>query len=194
MTNPTMTRCNHVFCQMCIVQWIRGKRGSASCPICRAPVSAAQLTTTIADKAEGNNEGDDIDIDSIVGRGQAVRYILNKEKKLPGKPKMLLFSNDAHAIRKVKKELEDGGVTATTLDGHQTTRRSNLHSFVNGDASVLLLNTTVDGAGLDTLQYVTTSIVFYHSVSNSLRQQIIGRVFRLGRPDIRCNVYDIVHK
>ena len=197
MKNATLTSCNHIFCQICIVQWLRANPNHQACPNCRTYISTKDLTTLIPEKKQGNQVAPlpDIDADSIVGRGQAVRFILNEESKMPGKPKMLLFSNDDHAIRKVKEELLAGGVMATTLTGHKSSRRKNLSSFIEGDVSVLLLNTSADGAGLDTLQYVTTSIVFYHDVSQALQKQIIGRAFRMGRDDnMRCNIYHLKRK
>ena len=161
VTNSTMTPCNHIFCQNCIVQWIRNNVDAAICPTCRAPITIKQLTVTMTkDKMKEIA----IPENNITGRSQAVRFILNREQKLSEshkfKPKTLLFSNDAHAIRKIKIDLLNDNVIATTIDGHKSKRRKNLLQCTDGDATVLLLNTSTDGAGLDSLQRSTTSIIF----------------------------------
>ena len=200
LTNATITPCHHMFCQMCIVQWIRGKSDRAqTCPNCREPITAKTLTTAFngKDEAEEAPVAPELAEESLVGRSQAVRYILGKEKQQKGKfkPKMLLFSNDGYSMKKVSKELTEEKLDVRTMDGHKTTRRNNLNDYIEGNASVLLLNTSVDGAGLDSLQYVTTSIVFYHDVTEAQKEQVIGRVFRMGRPtDMPCNIYQILRQ
>ena len=69
LKNATMTPCHHVFCQACIVQWLRGNRHSQACPNCRTSISADKLTTVLRGKSEADEGPSELMAESIVGRG-----------------------------------------------------------------------------------------------------------------------------
>ena len=172
VTTSTITSCNHIFCQKCIVFWIRNNHRTPICPNCRTPIKMNELTIIHDNKFELFNN-----------RTQAIHYILTQEKNTTNNPKTIIYFNDTHDTSKIKHQLIENHVISTTS--------KNLKKYTHGDASVLLLS--ADYAGFDSLQKSTTSIIFYDPVSDLIRKQITGRIIRIGRPtNIPCSIYNLI--
>ena len=43
----TITKCGHVYCQLCIFKWIVKNASNATCPICRRHITASSCSTIV---------------------------------------------------------------------------------------------------------------------------------------------------
>jgi SNF2 family DNA or RNA helicase len=60
-----------------------------------------------------------------------------------------------------------------------STREKRLKSFRERDTSVIFLNSTFNGAGINLQE--ATDIILYHEMSTDTQNQILGRANRIGR-------------
>jgi len=99
--------------------------------------------------------------------------------------KIIIFANYNESLKFVKKHLTEAGINTLTLKGTYQTKDNIIRAFRNTPDVVLLINSTVDCAGIN-LQFCT-DICFFHKVHNEhIEAQIIGRGQRIGR---KYNLY-----
>ena len=91
--------------------------------------------------------------------------------------RILVFSEHNATLETIKRMLHPQPVGI--LSGHSTTRTRVLQQFRDGQLPILLLNSRLNGAGVDLPE--TTDVVLFHTMAPSLEMQAIGRGQRLGR-------------
>jgi SNF2 family DNA or RNA helicase len=102
------------------------------------------------------------------------RLVVNERDSLQ---RILIFAEHDSALTNIQSIL--GGQPYAMLSGHSTTRTRTLASYKSGQTPILLLNSRMNGAGLDLPE--TTDVVLFHSMHQSIEEQAIGRGHRMGR-------------
>jgi hypothetical protein len=94
--------------------------------------------------------------------------------------KWLIFNDNSAALQEESEYLLSQGIKCIMLDGGNVKKVTKaLHDYKNGDIQVLLLNSMLEGAGmnLENADY----LLFMHKTSSRLVNQVVGRAQRFGR-------------
>lgn len=96
------------------------------------------------------------------------------------KSKWILFNDNSNILLKHYNLLRDKGIKMTMLDGgNQSGIDKILKEYKQGDTQVLLLNSMLEGAGMDLEN--TTHILLTHKTDENYVKQLLGRAQRYGR-------------
>jgi hypothetical protein len=182
-SNPVLAPCHHVFCFQCIVPWFNHQQ---SCPQCRTALQPHQLmrlssTSETSPPAQSTSEDKETDVSTpIVDHRLPTRMeILTRLVVTQWSPekRILIFSEHDTSLHNIQSIL--GGLPYAMLSGHGTTRARILDQYKDGQIPILLLNSRMNGAGIDLPE--TTDVILFHTMHQSLEDQSIGRGHRLGR-------------
>jgi hypothetical protein len=94
--------------------------------------------------------------------------------------KWLIFNDNSASLNEQATFLQSNKVKCVMLDGGNSKKvEKAIHEFKNGDIQVLLLNSVLEGAGmnLENADY----LVFMHKTRPRLVKQVLGRAQRFGR-------------
>ena len=166
------THCQNIFCGKCFLKWLEK---SKSCPLCRAEVLQHELiylsnkTDLVTDNL--NNEEDQQKITQLE---MTVKIINNNENG-----KYIIYSSNDLCFEPLCRILKENNINFTTLKGNYKTREKCIENFKYGNTNVILLNTNYNGSGLNLQE--ATDIIMYHTMSDGIKSQIIGRANRIGR-------------
>lgn len=188
---PMTTLCQHTYCYECITNWLHiapdHSTNTNTCPLCRKPVSVDDLVPT-KDAVNLEVVGPQTDkLATVADIVQAENIALKEQCRI------LIFNASSYGLSVVQSYLKGRKLVSTILAGTEANKKHQLDEFQSGTKSILLLDCTESSAGVDGLQCSTT-IIFYHSMTPNIRQQIIGRAIRLGRdPTLPLTIYDLKH-
>lgn len=186
ITNPILTRCHHLFCTRCLMQWLQQ---NSTCPMCRAPVQlsgchvfgAPGASADVAEEEEKETEEKEEETSTRHGcvartmyqnPSQVVQGILNS---LPSSARILLFAQFDDNLVQI---LPEG---SRRLVGHISSRKRQIEAFRAGDTRILVLSSVQACAGLHLPE--TTDIIFLHRLDQAFETQCIGRAQRPGRTE-----------
>ena len=171
LSNPVLTTCHHVFCLQCIVPWFQR---SHTCPQCRTPLRPDQVTTLCSGAPVGPVPERTPVAHTMKTRMEHVEKILADRRP---DQRILIFSEYDTSLDTIQSILgmEPYGV----IQGHSSTRAKSISKFKSGELPILLLNSRMNGAGIDLPE--TTDIILFHAMSASMEEQVIGRGQRMGR-------------
>lgn len=175
-TQKTFVKCcNQAFCFGCITAWLSLNN---KCPYCKFQLSSAELIAVTQNTKNTRN-----DTHAIRTKKEHINFIVAN-----GDPtdKYLIFSEHDGTFIEINEIFRKNGVELLKINS--------LNKFKNSTVPVaLFLNAKHNGAGLNLTE--VTKIIIYHKVTNTLRAQIIGRGFRMGRhPDLDLTIYDILYE
>jgi tetratricopeptide (TPR) repeat protein len=104
---------------------------------------------------------------------------LEQMKESP-QSKWLFFNDNGNVLIKYQEFLVKNGIKAVMLDGgNQHLIQKYLKEYKSGDTQVLLLNSMIEGAGMNLEN--TDTLVFMHKTEDKFVQQVVGRAQRYGR-------------
>lgn len=166
ITNPILLKCNHSYCAICIINWIKN---NSKCPECRDVINTDQLVA-ITDKKDSFKEN------TIFNKVDTLINIINSKEN----GKFLVFSKFESGFFDIIQKLKDNNITYAELKGNTTHMMNILNSFKNSKIKVILLNTFHAGSGID-ISFATDVIIF-HSMG-LYKTQAVGRAQRVGRTD-----------
>jgi hypothetical protein len=166
ITNPILLKCNHSYCAICIINWIKN---NSKCPECRDVINTDQLIA-ITDKKESFKEN------TMFNKVDTLINIINSKEN----GKFLVFSKFESGFFDIIQKLKDNNITYAELKGNTTHMINILNSFKNSKIKVILLNTFHAGSGID-ISFATDVIIF-HSMG-LYKTQAVGRAQRVGRTD-----------
>ena len=96
--------------------------------------------------------------------------------------KWLIFNDNGNVLVRYQELLMKRGVKAVMLDGgNQKLIEKTLKDYKEGDVQVLLLNSMIEGAGMNLEN--TTHLLFMHKTEEKFIGQVMGRAQRFGRKD-----------
>jgi SNF2 family DNA or RNA helicase len=163
---PVLTPCQHNFCLRCM----RTSMGSRlTCPLCRQHIEWTSLQLLSAP------------IDETVAVNSKLFAIVHKIASLT--EKVLVFSEFQSTLRILKQLLDGEGVRSFVIEGRMSryARDRNLGQFEAYEGQgAFLLNLKTAGTGLN-LQSAKTIIFCEPLISETLRNQAIGRIRRIGQ-------------
>ncbi|CAA7263986.1 unnamed protein product [Cyclocybe aegerita] len=201
-----ITQCAHVFCEICMKQWLNRREGK-TCPVCRVPVDpktvqrftineneappqpvagepAPQSRRRIVYNTIGTHTFDKIQNMETYGDFGSkiqtlVRHLLYLKQADPG-AKSIVFSAWADSLHIVELALQDNGIKCLRID--QTSRGEHaVHKFrKDKDTLVLLLHGERENAGLN-ITCASRVFLLESVVHHSFEIQAIARIDRLGQ-------------
>lgn len=94
--------------------------------------------------------------------------------------KWLIFNDNGNVLVKYQELLLKKNIKAVMLDGgNQKLIEKSLKDYKEGDVQVLLLNSMIEGAGMNLEN--TTHLLFMHKTEEKFIEQVMGRAQRYGR-------------
>jgi hypothetical protein len=109
-----------------------------------------------------------------------IKNKLSEQMLRDKKTKWLFFNDNGNVLIRVQEFLNTIGIKSEMLDGgNQQQIEKTLKNYKEGDVQVLLLNSMIEGAGMNLEN--TTHLVFMHKTEEKFIQQVIGRAQRYGR-------------
>jgi hypothetical protein len=94
--------------------------------------------------------------------------------------KWLIFNDNGNVLVKYQELLQKREIKAVMLDGgNQKLIEKTLKDYKEGDVQVLLLNSMIEGAGMNLEN--TTHLLFMHKTEEKFIEQVMGRAQRYGR-------------
>jgi hypothetical protein len=94
--------------------------------------------------------------------------------------KWLIFNDNTNVLIRYQAHLESKGIKTKMLDGgSQITIEKTLKEYKEGDIQVLLLNSMIEGAGMNLEN--TSHLLFMHKTEEVFINQVVGRAQRFGR-------------
>lgn len=179
LTDPILVPCcQNVFCGGCMMRWFDTKK---SCPMCRAATDPKDFVYIQNDDANVDEEKKEDRSAEIAARPkqkqETVCQIVSDGLK-QGK-KFLIFSSYDESFYMIRRELDAKHIAFVEMSGSKVTRDSKLRKFREGKVNVVFLNSRFNGAGINL--EMATDIILYHEMTDSIRDQVIGRALRIGR-------------
>ena len=94
--------------------------------------------------------------------------------------KWLIFNDNGNVLVRYQELLMKRNIKAVMLDGgNQKLIEKTLKDYKEGDVQVLLLNSMIEGAGMNLEN--TTHLLFMHKTEEKFIEQVMGRAQRFGR-------------
>lgn len=159
--------CSNIFCMECLLKCMKNK---SICPFCRAHIKPSDLHVI------NNNIKNEIKKDKKLSKKDELLKIL---KNSDSSQKFLICSKYDQVFFEISKELDDNNISYKILNGSAQRVLNIIKEYENGKLKVILLNSHNFGSGLN-LQ-MTTDIIIYHKLGQSMEDQVIGRAQRIGR-------------
>ena len=169
MRSPTLLGCcQNVACGHCVATWIRTHH---SCPFCRN-ASPALIHLNHHDQPSPSEEKKEIQPPARGDKFSHLAHIATTGQKV------LVFAAHNNQFGEIAATLRARNITYSLVSGSVSQRQAALDAYIRGPTRVLILNSRMNGAGLN-LQ-ATTDIVLWHSMPAALTKQMIGRALRYG--------------
>jgi hypothetical protein len=106
--------------------------------------------------------------------------------------KWLIFNDNGNVLIKYQMFLMGKGIKTVMLDGgNQKMIERTLNDYKEGDVQVLLLNSMIEGAGMNLEN--TTHLLFMHKTEEKFIEQVVGRAQRYGRK-LPLNIFMLFYK
>ena len=164
-----MECCQNSACGSCLLKWVNEKR---TCPFCRK--NDPKLLYAGGEEKEEKKE---------MSFGKNTKFF-HLQNIIRNGEKVLVFSSFDNQFKEIKEMFGD---VCELLTGSVTHRQNILQRYWSGDLKVLLLDSRLNGAGLN-LQN-TTDVVLWNFMPKHLVTQVVGRAVRYG-----CDHEVVVHK
>jgi hypothetical protein len=172
LDKPVMEpNCQNIFCGTCLLTWL-DKKGS--CPLCRKAVNKKELTYIKSQNEEEDNFKENKEGKKKTKEDTIIEIINSKKDG-----RFIIFSDYDSSFSRIREVLNDNDIDFIEISGASYVRNTRLEMFRNGKVKVAFLNSQMDSAGINMVE--TTDIIIYHSMTEGIKTQIIGRANRIGR-------------
>jgi SNF2 family DNA or RNA helicase len=170
--------CQKVFCAECFLTW---HMTNSTCPMCRATVNAAQLIYVNDNSPTREETKSNTSHEKPLTKLQRIKCILQERNIQDEKSSFIIATQFGSTIwyNKIQKILDDMNIKWCKISGHMTTRNKNVKAFQNGITRVIFISNLDSTAGVN-LQ-TATDVIIFNEMSESQREQVIGRANRIGR-------------
>ena len=150
MDHPVITPCAHVYCRLCIVQYIDSGNppGQAACPLCRGPLEKKGLLEAAIDEENENateKNPEDVAVNSDSTKVDAAMEKLMEIRKNSPEDKTIIVSQFTSLLSILQPLLKEHGFKFTRLDGSMSVKQKSkvISKFQEEDADspmVMLLS------------------------------------------------------
>jgi len=182
--NPVMIPCcQNIFCGECILLWAKQ---SGKCPLCRAIIEGDKLIYIKSSEDEEKEKEEKKE--EPPKRKTKTDTILEIIQSKP-KGRFIIFSCYDTTSYIISNVLQDN-IKFAEIRGHRTTRERNISLFKEGKIQVLFLNGRNNGAGINLQE--ATDMILYHTMTETIETQILGRANRIGRKG-ELTVHHLLH-
>ena len=144
---------------------------NSKCPFCRKKIETNKYHVI-------SNKLPDKDVDTTPPPTKE-ESLVNILKNATDNQKFIICSNHHNSFINIKAELTNHSITFKMLKGNSNILDKTIQDYKNGLVNVLLLDAENYGSGLNL--EMTTDIIIYNNLGDSLEKQVIGRGQRLGR-------------
>lgn len=165
--NPIVLECTHIYCCLCLVDWIKRKGNSTKCPECRQPINNNALISIDANTTS-------TPVQKMLTKEEHLINIINSKEG-----KFLVFTKLDNAFSGVKNILDRNSISYAEIKGTTACMKNILERFRNGELKVILLNTVYAGSGIDIS--FATDVILYHNMGEEATTQAVARAQRYGR-------------
>ena len=171
--------CQNTYCFKCINMWFAQKH---VCPICKIHMQISDLYVIDEEFKEElleNVPDKDVDVlrpNAFNDKFQNLELIL---RNIQTDAKLLIFSAYENSFTNVIPVLQRMGIKYSYLKGNGNQINATIDRYKNGDVTVLLVNTSSYGSGLNLEN--TTDMILFHKFDTEIEKQVIGRAHRFGR-------------
>lgn len=162
--------CQNVFCGKCLFSWLESNN---SCPMCRQHIDKSKLTYLKLEEIK------EIENEEKIEKPHKQDLVLEIIQKSDTASRFIIYSEYNETFEIIKETLNKAKISFIEIKGSSQTRDSKLTKFRDGKVKVAFLNSRTDSAGINMQE--TTDIILYHTMSEAMTQQIIGRANRIGR-------------
>jgi hypothetical protein len=172
ITSPVLGPCcQNIFCGECLLTWIQNR---STCPLCRTNIQPSQLIY-ISNNEEETKSSEIIEEKRTMTKLEKIIDIIKNTTN----GKFIIFSGFDNTFLPICNILNENNISFSQIKGAVHSRQRSLNQFKNGETSVIFLNTTFEGAGINLQE--ATDIILYHEMSTYTQTQILGRANRIGR-------------
>ena len=177
MDNPVRTKCNHHFCQECLMQYIQVRRGTAPCPLCRALVKSTSILRVLA-------EAPVEEVAAPIIFRKILKIVADIQSMLAAAPtkKIILFTQYSNTMALYLQLLTKERILHSHIQGNMTQRRRSKAIDMFQDSStcnVFVMSIRSGAVGIDLTK--ATDVVFSEPCLYNIEQQAIARAHRLGQ-------------
>lgn len=181
------TKCNHTFCQECLVQKFRDavdgdvEAHRIPCPDCGAAISNSTLGKKLSPKQRFAKFQAKGSVESSTKLEMVVSAIESMMRDHPG-DKMIIFSHFTSFLDVIELMLEERRVASARLDGTMTlsARNTVIRNFQSSSTPVLIASKTATGVGLN-LTSANHVIVVDPWWNPAIEEQAVHRCHRIGQ-------------
>lgn len=192
---PTITRCNHIFCNSCIKQQISHR---PKCPMCRNPISEESITEITFEEQDVEEEDGQITFFNNVGHKYTIDktmydlYNLRKNQTTWSSPKLkrlerivntidgsvVIFSSMNSVLKLLKRQFPQ----AEIITGRSTRaqRKKSIQNFQDKTSNIFILSMKCASVGI-TLTSGSHLIFMEPCLDEAVVKQAIGRISRTGQ-------------
>lgn len=177
-TDPVMISCcQNIACAECMFGWMKGKN-HPQCIWCRKYIKEQKMTHLVKkgdeQKKDGEGKSEEKE-EKRMTKDETLLKIIKHNKE----GKYIVFSGFDQTFSHIEDLFKTNGITYALIKGTRHMRQKRLKMFRSGEIQVILLNSRMNGAGIDLPE--TTDIIMYHRMNPALETQSIGRGQRMGR-------------
>lgn len=191
LDRPTITSCNHIFCNGCINEQLKHRK---KCPCCRKTISSDSLTELVV-KQDIEEDGDNIIFNDMIGRKCSISKVLynkwNESKELESQKmkavrniientdqSVIIFSQFIPVLKYLKKQLPNSEI----ITGKNTRKQRGIaiENFQTKKSKIFILSTRCASVGI-TLTSGSHLIFMEPVIDKSMEKQAIGRLARTGQ-------------
>lgn len=178
-----MTKCGHLFCQECILQF-RNITKNDKCPTCRVHLKKEDIYVVL--KQNENENADHAKLRDSVGSKMA--SIILKIKNILSDPEnyIIIFSEWENILSRLRNTLEHEKIKTTICKGNRLVRESAIRRF-NEDKNYRVIMLCSQYASHGTNLTKANKVIFINPVGGTpkeredIESQAIARCYRLGQ-------------
>lgn len=170
--------CQKVFCAECFLTW---HMTNSTCPLCRSRVEASQLLYVSEEEARRQSSRNKMESKPL-SKLQRIKRIFKERDEQNPHSKFIIATQFGSTVwyEKIQKTiLDEMNILWCEISGRMTTRNKNVKAFQSGSTRVIFISNLDSTAGVN-LQ-AATDVIIFNEMSESQREQVIGRANRIGR-------------
>jgi SNF2 family DNA or RNA helicase len=186
----TMTKCGHLFCNLCIMNWFKSNK---NCPICKVHNEITDLIIKKKDNTEHRKYG--TKISSLI---DIINDIIKTKTN-----KIIIFSQWDNMLNLIGDILNSANIKNKSIKGNVNIRAANINEFKNSDnynVIMLSMKNCASGTNLNNATHVIFTDIIDGSKEyiKSVESQALGRACRLGQKNkiklIRLLIKDTIEE